>query len=147
MALRMSKAGVIGTSVGIFGWLIALFVVCALSGSWALWWRFGPAALCISAAVAGAVLATVELLIRHYGYTPKLQLWLWAEILLFMGLLLLMINHWLLPQIRADPDLFATMKALGAVTTTGDGFAMLCLLGSTILWLVVLVQMSKDERS
>jgi hypothetical protein len=110
----------IGAAIGCLGWVIGFAIVCYVSGNMAVLVHFVLLATVISLAMAGLLIASIELLVRTYGYGSTFQLMLWGELLFFMGLLVLLISHWIAPIIDASPTMVSTMRNLHASYRMGD---------------------------
>jgi len=109
----------VGALVGFLGWLIGLAAVCVGTGeTWVLKEVAFPG-LAVSLGAAAIVIVTVE--IARRALPPgEVRLLLLGEILFFVGLLILLTNHWIAPLIDRAPDLRAAIARLGGVYRTGD---------------------------
>jgi hypothetical protein len=127
--MRMDRLGfgaAFGIAVGFLGWLIGLAAVCAASGEIAVLKQVALPGIAVSLGAAGIVIVTADL---ARGVRPLL----WGEILFFVGLLILLVNHWIAPIVDRAPDLKAAIGRLGGVYRTGDGLPTALMALGTVL--------------
>ncbi len=109
-----------GMTVGFLGWLIGLTVVCLASGRTEILIKLLPAGFLISVGLALGAILTMELVLQRFGRGSMFRLTLWGVVWLDVGIIWLLINHWLAPLIASDPGLYETMRRLGATGWTSD---------------------------
>lgn len=123
---RLGFGAAFGIAVGFLGWLIGLAAVCAASGEIAVLKQVALPGIAVSLGAAGIVIVTADL---ARGVRPLL----WGEILFFVGLLILLVNHWIAPIVDRAPDLKAAIGRLGGVYRTGDGLPTALMALGTVL--------------
>jgi hypothetical protein len=87
----------------------------------------------ISIAMSALGILVMECVVRLFGRGRIFALSLWGLILFVLGVLILLMNHWLAPLIEKEPGLVDLLSRLGAVYKTGDVVPALCLIGSGAL--------------
>ncbi len=75
----------------------------------------------------------MECVVRLFGRGRIFTLSLWGLILFMLGVMILLMNHWLAPLVEKTPGFVDLLSRLGAVYKTSDIVAALCLLGSGVL--------------
>ena len=131
MTNRLFSAPNIGCLVGICGWFIGLVGLCTLTGSWEVLRRTFWVGLSISLSLGLAFIITVDLVRQHCGTNSRIAgATTWGMLSLVCAVLLLLMDHWLLPIIRSDPRLDSTLVMLSG---SYGGLAPGLLLVSTIL--------------
>ena len=113
---RTSVGAFVGTTVGFLGWLIGLTAVSLRTGEFGVLKQIALPGLAVSLGAALVVVVTLEVAAGAFGRGTLFRRLLWGEILFFVGLLLLLLNHWVAPLVDAAPDL---RRAIG-VYRTGD---------------------------
>ncbi len=111
---RMGTGASIGTAIGFLGWLIGLAVVCVRAGEYAVLREVALPGLAVSLGAAGIVIVTGHLALEREGVLRSV---LWGEVLFFVGLFILLMNHWIAPLIDASPGLNG---AISGRYRTGD---------------------------
>jgi len=100
--------------------------VCAASGEIAVLKQVALPGIAVSLGAAGIVIVTADL-------ARGARRLLWGEILFFVGLLILLVNHWIAPIVDRAPDLKAAIGRLGGVYRTGDGLPTALMALGTVL--------------
>lgn len=146
--MKGKLAGYIGTTIGFLGWVIGLAVVCVLSGQTSLLARVVPIGVLISLGLALTVIVMMECVLRVFGRGGGFfQLTLWGVLCLDVGILWLLINHWLAPMIAAEPRLVETMQHLGGVYKTTDAFPLALLAAGVVLLAIAAGRMLRNPQS
>lgn len=117
---RNRIGGHLGALVGCMGWMIGFTVVCLVSGNMDVWGRFAFAGFAISIAMGGVFIVSTELALRAFGRGSMFMLTLWGELTFFVGLLVLLLNHWIAPVLEASPRMRDTLGRMHAVYRTND---------------------------
>jgi hypothetical protein len=125
--------GYLGATVGCLGWMIGLTAVCLASGNVEVWSRFAFMGFAVSLSMAGILIVTLELALRTFGRGGMFQLILWGELTLFMGVLVLLLNHWIAPVLESSTRMMETLRQLGGYHRTGDLLPTASLAASAIL--------------
>ena len=131
--MEMGLGRCVGTAIGFLGWLIGLAVVCVATGETAVLGQVALPGLAVSLGAAGLVIVTLESARGILGRGGAFRLLLWGELLFFVGLLILLLNHWIAPLIDGAPGLRRAMERLGSVYRTGDGAPAALMAAGTIL--------------
>lgn len=132
---RMSVGASVGTAVGFLGWLIGLAAMCLRTGEFGVLKQIALPGLAVSLGAALVVVVTLEVAAGAFGRGGTLfRRLLWGEILFFVGLLLLLVNHWVAPLVDAAPDL---RRAIGVYRTGDLPPAALMASGAAILGLAL----------
>ena len=84
----------------------------------------------ISVAMSARGILALECVVRLFGRGRIFVVSLWGLILFVLGVLILLVNHWLAPVIETEPGLIDLLSRLGAVYKTSDVVPALCLIGS-----------------
>ncbi len=138
----MEKIGVgayVGTAVGFLGWLIGLAAVCLGTGELAVLRQVALPGVAVSLGSAALVVVTLEVAAGALGRGAIFRLLLWGEILFFVGLLFLVVNHLVAPLVDATPGLRRAIERIGKIYRTGDGLpAGLMVAGTALLGLALL---------
>jgi hypothetical protein len=129
-------AAYLGLTVGIHGWLLGASILCVAGGYYAVLAEIVAIGLPISIAMSALGILVMECVVRLFGRGRVFTLSLWGLILFALGVLILLINHWLAPLIETEPGLVDLLSRLGAVYKTSDVVPALCLLGSGVLLFV-----------
>jgi hypothetical protein len=128
----------LGTVIGCLGWWIGLAAVCIASGETGVLGRVAWPGIAVSLGIAATFLVTSELALAVLGRGTAFRLVLWGELAFFVGVLILLVNHWIAPLIDASPDLRAAMGRLGGCYRTGDAVpAALMTVGAALLAFVL----------
>jgi len=117
---RNRIGGHLGALIGCMGWMIGFTIVCLVSGNLAVWTRFAFAGFAISIAMGAVFIVTTELALRAFGRGTMFMLTLWGELAFFMGLLVLLLNHWIAPILEASPGMVDTLDRMHTVYRTND---------------------------
>lgn len=144
--MKERLGGYFGATIGCLGWMIGFTLVCLTSGNVDVWSRFAFTGFAISLAMAGIFILTMELTFRTFGRGGLFQLALWGELTFFMGVLTLLLNHWIAPIIASSPGMMATVQRLGGVHKTGDLLPAALLAASVILLGIVAVRLWKTDK-
>lgn len=113
--------GHLGALIGCMGWMIGFTVVCLVSGNLEVWSRFAFPGFAISIAMGGVFIVSTELALRAFGRgSAMFMLTLWGELAFFVGLLVLLLNHWVAPVLEASPRMLDTLGRMHAVHRTSD---------------------------
>ncbi len=126
--------GYAGAVIGFLGWLVGLAGLCFATNHADLLWRVLPAGLLVSLGMALVTIMFLEGVARLFGRTVIVPLSAGGIITLDAGSLWLLLNHWLMPQIAARPDLAAALERLG-VGTTADAWPIALLAAGNVLLL------------
>ncbi|MCH8151144.1 MAG: hypothetical protein IH830_02080 [Planctomycetes bacterium] len=145
--MKGKLAGYIGMTIGFLGWIIGLAVVCVLSGQTSLLARVVPTGVLISLGLALTAIVMMECALRVFRGGGFFQLTLWGVLGVDVGILWLLINHWLAPMIAAEPRLVETMQHLGGVYKTTDAFPLALLAVGVVLLAIATVRMLRSPRS
>lgn len=137
--------GHLGCLIGSMGWMIGFTVVCLVSGNGAVWARFAFPGFAISIAMGAVFIVSTELALRAFGRGTMFMLTLWGELAFFIGLLVLLLNHWIAPIVEADPGMRATLRQLHAVTRTGDLMPSVWIAVGCVLLGVVAVRLVRER--
>ena len=134
---RAARCGAIGGYIGIIigslGWLIGLAAVCLATGNGAVLARLAAPAAAVSLGAAFLVVICCDYAIKTRGPGGLFQLALYGGLSWAMGLLLLLINHWIAPVIEASPRMALTLHRMNAVYRTDDLWPALLLSAGAIL--------------
>lgn len=128
-----SIGGYAGIIVGSMGWLIGFAAVCLTSGNGAALARFAVPASAVSLGVAFLVIICCDYAVKLRGYGGMFQLALYGGMSWGMGLLLLLINHWIAPLIDSSPAMAKTMRDMNAVYRVDDLWAVLMLSAGAVM--------------
>lgn len=142
--MKARIGGYLGAIIGCLGWMIGFTVVCLVSGNADVWSRFAFTGFAVSLAMAGVFIVTAELTLRTFGRGGMFQLILWGELTFFMGVLVLLLNHWIAPVLESSPKMMETVKNLGAVYRTGDFLPAALLAASVVLLAVAVARLWKE---
>lgn len=113
--------GYIGCTIGLLGWVLGFAFVCLVSGHADILGEVFVPGLLISLSMAATVIIILESVIRSYGARgPVFFMALWGMLLVDMGVLILLINHWLAPIIDEYPDLVSLLQRRGSVYRVPD---------------------------
>lgn len=137
--------GYIGALIGCTGWMIGFTVVCLASGNLDVWARFAFLGFAVSLAMGGLFIVTSELTLRAYGRGGMFQLILWAELTFFMGVLILLLNHWIAPALETSPAMLDTMRSMGTVYKTSDFMPGMFLAASVVLTAIAAWRLLRTE--
>ncbi len=132
-ANRAALGGYVGIVVGSMGWLIGFAAVCLTSGNGAALARFAVPASAVSLGVAFLVIICCDYAVKLRGYGGMFQLALYGGMSWGMGLLLLLINHWIAPLIDSTPAMAKTMRDMNAVYRVDDLWAALLLSAGAVM--------------
>jgi hypothetical protein len=141
---RLGVGACVGTAVGFLGWLIGLAAVCIGTGELAILEQVALPGLALSLGAAGLVIVTLGLAPGAIGRGRVFRLLLWGEILFFVGLLILLVNHWIAPLVDAAPDLKRAIERLGSVYRTGDALPTALMAAGTALFALVLRRVGRS---
>lgn len=126
----------VGTLVGFLGWVIGLSVIGLAAGKPQLVFDHLLPGITISLGLGLSCLMVMECLLQLYGRRDMalFQMALWGMLSTSVGLLLMLLNYWLLPRLTEDPDTLAQLRRTGSVTQIGDAVPTgLMLLGAGLL--------------
>jgi len=147
--MRMAKLGAYGgMTIGILGWMIGFTVFCLGHGYTELAARVLPLGLLLSLALAALAIIVLECMLRIYG--PQhymLMVALWGLLLMLMGVLILLANHWLAPLIEATPGAAVELGKMGSVYRTGDNVPLWLLAGGLLGISFVAARLLTDKHS
>jgi hypothetical protein len=88
------------------GWLIGLIVVAAKADAPQIAWQVAPAGALLTLALAALLVITLQSVIERFGAASLwFQIALWGLLTTYMGLLVLLLNHWVAPLIDRTPKL------------------------------------------
>ena len=118
--MKGNIGGYAGMTLGFLGWLIGLTVVCLASGRTGILIKLLPAGFLISVGLALGAILTMELVLQRFGRGGMSRLTLWGVVWMDVGIIWLLINHWLAPLIASDPGVDETVRRLGATGWTSD---------------------------
>jgi hypothetical protein len=135
--------GYVGGTIGCLGWMIGFTVVCLASDNMEVWSRFAFTGFIVSLAMAGILILTLELALRTFGRGGMFQLTLWGELTFFMGVLALLLNHWVAPILESSPRMMEALNRLGGYHRTSDLLPTALLAASAVLMAVVVVRLLK----
>jgi hypothetical protein len=130
---RTSVGARVGIAVGFCGWLIGLAAVAWATGESGILGQVAGPGLALSLGAAACVLATLEVATRAALRGRVFRLLMWGEILFFVGLLLLIVSHWVAPLIDAAPRLRDAVVRLGSVYRTPDLLSAALMAAGTVL--------------
>jgi hypothetical protein len=134
----MRRGAYVGAVVGCLGWLIGLAAVCLATGETDVLGRVLLPGVAVSLGIAGVFLVTGELAARSFGPGRERRLLLWGVMVFLVGVLVLLMNHWIAPLIDASPGLRDAMARLGGIYRVADAWpAALMAVGVAILGLVL----------
>lgn len=108
----------LGTIIGYEGWVIGLSFVLlpAAPPLDALSYILPSAILCLGLALSAVV--ALELLEQHPANTPALRTrTLWALLLTHMGIMLLILNEWIMPGMKSNEDIQEILRATHSLQT------------------------------
>ena len=118
MTKKAKLGAYLGCTIGVCGWLIGLAVVLPLQGQGAAFWEIFWPGLCLSLGMSFLLIVLMESVRRTCGGGWVFQLTLWGGLLFCMGLMLFLLNHWLL-------EVAARHRELGAaLARSGGGYRM-----------------------
>jgi hypothetical protein len=129
---RLPLASYAGAVLGIHGWLVGTLVLCLANGEVALVGELLLVGLPISLALSALLVGARECWRPVLGRRQLLAA-TWGLLLLAVGVLLVVVNHWLAPRLEASPRLMQSLRDLGGVYRTGDFVPAACLAVSTLL--------------
>jgi len=141
MSQPLRRGAYIGVFVGIHGWLIGLAIACLSAGRGDFLLEVGPIGFAVSFAMSALAVVLLEAVVQAFGRHAEFQLSLWGVLLLFVGVLILLCNHWFAPLVDADPELVEVFRSLGTVYRVSDVVPGLCLLGSAVCSLIAVRRM------
>lgn len=142
--------GYVGTTLGFLGWLVGFTVFCFATGNTAPLAEFFYLGLAISLALALNVIVAGEAMLRLYPQDRSMFLVsLWGMLLLAMGVLLLLLNHWIAPIIERYPKMLADLQRVNfgrgpAVYRTSDTVPAVSLTLAVVLLAVTVVRLATD---
>jgi hypothetical protein len=119
--------------VGFAGWLIGLAVVCVATGELSVLGQVALPGLAVSLGAAGLVIVTFGLAAASPGRERVLRPLLVGQALFFVGILILLVNHWIAPLVDAAPELRLAIERLGGVYRTGDWLPTALMAAGTVL--------------
>jgi hypothetical protein len=137
--------GYLGALIGCTGWMLGFTFVCLASGHMDLWVRFAFLGFALSLAMGGLFVVTSELTLRAFGPGGLFQLILWAELTFFMGVLILLLNHWIAPVLESSPAMLATLRSMGSAYKTSDFLPGMFLAASVVLTAVAAWRLLRTE--
>lgn len=95
-----------GTLIGLLGWLFGLAAVSAKAGAPEVIAQVGPTGALLSLALWALLVITLEAVMHRFGAVGIwFHLALWGLLTTYMGLLILLANHWVAPLIDRTPSL------------------------------------------
>ena len=128
--------------------ITALVLVCVFGGQTALLAKVVPIGVLISLGLALTAIVVMECVLRAFGRAGGFfQLTMWGILCVDVGILWLLINHWLAPMIAAEPRLVETMQNLGGVYKTTDAFPLALLAAGVVLLAIATGRMLRSPRS
>ncbi|MCD6282147.1 hypothetical protein J7J84_00875 [bacterium] len=105
-----------GATVGMLGWLIGLLIVAAKADAPQIAWQVAPAGVLLTLALAALLVITLESVIERFGAASLwFQVALWGLVTTCMGLLMLLLNHWVAPLIDRTPGLQRLLAEPGSL--------------------------------
>ncbi len=141
-ALKATKIAVYaGVTIGLLGWLIGIVGVSLSTGTPQLLGAVLWPGLSMSVALAAIFILVLEAVISRYGARhPMFFGALWGLLLFFMGMLLLLISHWVAPIIDQYPAVVSALQSGGSVYQVSDVIpTILMLIGAAILAVVAVI--------
>ena len=123
----------LGMTIGIHGWLVGTVIFCLAGGHYAVVGEILAIGLPVSVAMSALAILLMESVQHRVGRGRTLAFSLWGLILFVVGVLILLLNHWLAPLIDQTPGLAEQLTRLGAVYMTHDVVPALCLIASAVL--------------
>jgi hypothetical protein len=129
---RIPFASHAGAVLGIHGWLIGTLVLCLASGELALAGDLLLVGLPISLALSALFVFGRECWRPVLSRTQMVAA-TWGFLLFAIGMLLVVVNHWLAPRLEGSPRAMQALADLGAVHRTSDAVPAACLAVSTLL--------------
>ena len=136
--------GYLGVLVGACGWLIGFVGVCIHAGQWDLLGEVLCPGLALSLALGLSIIIAHACVRRLDGQTHSLvQLTLWGMVLLAVGTLWLLINHWIAPLIQEHSTLQESLPP-GTVFHTSDWFPTILLTVAVVLLAVVATKLLRS---
>ena len=113
--------GYLGAIFGICGWLIGLTAVCLFTGHTAALRPIFLPGLAVSLSMGFTLVIALECVLRLYGRGHYMfSTTLWGLLLFDVGLLMLLLNHWIAPMIDASPGLAEDLRRIRSTYRTGD---------------------------
>jgi hypothetical protein len=125
--------GYLGIVLGSLGWLIGFAAVCLATGNGAVLASIAAPAAAVSLGAAFLVVICCDYAIKSRGPGGLFQLALYGSLSWAMGLLILLINHWIAPAIESSPAMAKTLREMNAVYRTDDLWPALLLSAGAIL--------------
>jgi len=113
---RIHAGAAIGVWIGFHGWLIGVAIVAGAQGALDFLLEAMVIGIPLSSALALVTLRLVGGAASRRAFGRRLA----GSIFLGVGVLLLLINHWLAPRIAGDEALRRTMEKLGGTYVTSD---------------------------
>ena len=126
-------AAYLGWTAGIHGWLVGASILCLAGGYYAVLGEIIAIGLPMSIAMSALAILVMECVGRLFGRGRIFALSLWGLILFLLGMMILLMNHWLAPLVENTPGFVDLLSRLGAVYKTGDVVPALCLIGAAVL--------------
>jgi hypothetical protein len=127
----MTPGARLGVWLGFHGWLIGVAILAGMNGQFRLLGQACLIGIPLSSALSIVTLHLVAGAEDRRAYGRRLS----GAIFFGVGVLLLVINHWLAPRIAGDDALRRTMEQFGATYATSDIVPAAFLLAAVLaLW-------------
>jgi hypothetical protein len=134
-----------GAVFGVCGWVFGMVVVCLISGAYDVLGRVLLIGLPVSLGIGLTIVVGHAAIGRACGRTSgEAILGLWGLIATAMGVLVLLLTHWLAPMILAHEKLREMMPP-GTIYKVGDWLPAVLLAAGSIMLLVVLRRVLRAE--
>ncbi len=141
-----------GAAIGMLGWLIGLAVVSAKAGTPEVASLVMPAGVALTLALWALLVVCLESVMRRFGAVgPWFHTALWGLLTTYMGLMVLLANHWVAPLIDRTPRLAQLLSdpqsVYYSVYQTSDTLPLALLgAGAVLLGALAWRMMLGDER-
>ena len=112
----LSRPALLGSVVGFSAWAVVFGVMLASSGDWVAFGRVTPLTLSTSIGLWTVVIAGYDGARQRFGpRAPEALLAMWGGMLLAVGLLLVLVEAVVLPEVDRHDDIRRTLEATGSV--------------------------------
>ncbi|MHC4606231.1 MAG: hypothetical protein ACYTAF_04805 [Planctomycetota bacterium] len=131
----------VGTTIGVLGWLIGFTILCLVEGATGLLAQVLLPGLLLSLSLALIFIIMLEAVIRIYGPRhSQMFLTMWGMLFTLIGIMLMLINHWIAPLIDRHPDLAGGLRRTGSVYRVDDIVPTFLLAAGVVLLLIVMLR-------
>jgi len=129
----------LGTIIGFLGWLIGFALFMIAEHRTPLLMQVLPTGFVVSLGLAVVCIIVLEgVHLKHGAGHWLFQVTLWGMLLFAMGLMILLVNHWVAPLIENDVELAQKLTQAGSVYRVSNNVPLGLMGGGVVLLLIVL---------